>query len=357
MGDTISTAGLSPANDIQSVEWAQIPTLDLALLRSNEGKQKLVKQLEDCMCEHGIFYITNHGIPSNEMDLQVAIAKEFFGLSLEEKMKFHSMRKFLAGCSEGYRPVSTNKDVTGVEDNIQIYMMTLPYEQIEEAHPTPITASIEAIRNLVKSCHEKVLHPLLHLIAIILELPDEYTLVQAHSVDKKSTSQFRYIHYSATRAANEKKIYVGAHTDLDVLTMHFPQPIAALQITGSESERVPAESPWQWVQPRQDAVLINVGDALASLSGGYFRAALHRVHRPPVGQDHVDRVGILYFSRSKDDLVLDPLTQSAKLQRLGLLDVVHSEIGRGTTMAQWVRRKQRHKQDSGEGNQDGTGQT
>ncbi|CZS90730.1 related to iron/ascorbate family oxidoreductases [Rhynchosporium agropyri] len=347
-----ATVGPPNAAKSPSMEWAQLLTIDFALLHSSEGQQKLAKQLETALCEHGIFYVANHGIPTSEMDLQVAIAQAFFELPLEEKMKFHSMEKFLAGRSEGYRPVSINQDITGVEDNIQIYMMTLPYESDNrgDEHPAPISIRMDAIRQFVKLCHYQVLHPLFRLIASILELPNEDALVAAHALEGKSTSQFRYMHYTAPRAGHAHEIYAGAHTDMDMLTLHFPQPIAALQVSANHSQAsapapAPAEGDWHWVRPREDAVLVNVGDALASLSGGYFQAALHRVHRPPAGQDQLDRVGTLYFSRAENDLVLDPPRQSAKLQRLGLLDMVHPEIGRGTTMERWVTRRQQHKQD------------
>lgn len=150
-------------------------------------------------------------------------------------------------------------------------------------------------------CHTHILFPLLALVGVILELPKEMHLVDAHSLDRCSGSQLRYMHYTAHPAGRRQgfdNIYAAAHTDMDVLSLHFRQPVAALQValrpeTGTSSN----DEIWKWVKPRKEAVLVNSGDALESLSGGYLRAARHRVHRPPESQAHLDRVGVLYFSR------------------------------------------------------------
>ncbi|PQE28632.1 naringenin2-oxoglutarate 3-dioxygenase protein [Rutstroemia sp. NJR-2017a BBW] len=331
------TAGPPSAANSPLMEWAQLPTIDFALLHSSEGQQKLAKQMETALCEHG----------TTDMHALLLVAEDNDMRAIDLARPISKTR---LQCNDAHHVrmlTYPHRDITGVEDNIQIYMMTLPCESSSrgDEHPAPISVHMDVIRQFVKLCHHRVLHPLFRLIALILELPNEDALVAAHAIQGKSTSQFRYMHYTAPRAAHGHEIYAGAHTDMDMLTLHFPQPIAALQVAGWPAGHAPVEGNWQWVRPRTDAVLVNVGDALASLSGGYFRAALHRVHRPPAGQDQLDRVGTLYFSRAENDLVLDPLRQSAKLQQLGLLDVVHPEIGRGTTMAHWVTRKQRHRQD------------
>lgn len=109
------------------------------------------------------------------------------------------------------------------------------------------------------------------------------------------------MHYTAPAAGGRQglsTIYAAAHTDMDVLSLHFRQPIAALQVAlRPNTDTSVDDEMWKWVKPREDAVLVNSGDALESLSGGYLRAALHRVHRPPKSQAHLDRVGVLYFSR------------------------------------------------------------
>jgi isopenicillin N synthase-like dioxygenase len=54
---------------------------------------------------------------------------------------------------------------------------------------------------------------------------------------------------------------------------------------------------WKWVKPQDATLTVNTCDALQLLTGGYVRSTIHRVMPPPKDQQHVDRLGLLYFSR------------------------------------------------------------
>jgi isopenicillin N synthase-like dioxygenase len=51
------------------------------------------------------------------------------------------------------------------------------------------------------------------------------------------------------------------------------------------------------VKPQDATLTVNTCDALQLLTGGYVRSTIHRVMPPPRDQQHVDRLGLLYFSR------------------------------------------------------------
>lgn len=54
------------------------------------------------------------------------------------------------------------------------------------------------------------------------------------------------------------------------------------------------------------------------LSGGYYKATIHRVVQPPKDQRGYPRLGIFYFTVTDDGVRLDPLTESPVLQRVGV---------------------------------------
>lgn len=54
------------------------------------------------------------------------------------------------------------------------------------------------------------------------------------------------------------------------------------------------------------------------LSGGYYRATIHRVVQPPLDQRGFTRLGVSYFSMPDDNVKLVPLTESPVLQREGV---------------------------------------
>ena len=81
-----------------------------------------------------------------------------------------------------------------------------------------------------------------------------------------------------------------------------------------------SDGTWKWVKPYPGSITVNIADVLQFWSAGYLKSSIHRVVAPPPDQQHIDRLGLLYFLRPAHDLKLKQL-DSPLLQRLGL----HSE--------------------------------
>lgn len=125
----------------------------------------------------------------------------------------------------------------------------------------------------MQALHDKVLDPLSHLIAIGLELPEDY-FTNLHLWNAFDESHLRYMKYGKfspeEAAALEDEMWIRGHTDLGSLTLLFRQPVAGLQIrdeTGS----------WKWAKPLDGSITVNAGDALSFLTGGYVKSTIHRV--------------------------------------------------------------------------------
>ncbi|KAF5393085.1 hypothetical protein D9757_001267 [Collybiopsis confluens] len=93
------------------------------------------------------------------------------------------------------------------------------------------------------------------------------------------------------------------------------------QVSDEEKDKYVANSKatgsWQGYKPRQFWI-INAGDGMELLSGGLYRATIHRVIQPPKDQRSYTRLGIFYFSLANDDVKLAPLAESPVLQRVGI---------------------------------------
>jgi isopenicillin N synthase-like dioxygenase len=74
---------------------------------------------------------------------------------------------------------------------------------------------------------------------------------------------------------------------------------------------------------------------LEFLSGGYYRAAIHRVVNPPSDQQGVDRLGFFYFAVASDHVKLDPLVDSPVLKQVGITS--RFPAGEAPTAEQWRR--------------------
>lgn len=118
--------------------------------------------------------------------------------------------------------------------------------------------------------------------------------------------------------------------DIGTVTVLWSQPVSALQI------RCP-DGKWRWVKHINNALVsqlicglsghadslyfskvVNIGDCMEFLSGGFYKGTIHRVRQPPADQRGYNRLGVIYFASANADVVLKPLEQSPVLQRVGI---------------------------------------
>ena len=64
--------------------------------------------------------------------------------------------------------------------------------------------------------------------------------------------------------------------------------------------------------------VVNIGESLEMLSGGFYKATIHRVVQPPPDQRGHTRLGLFYFAYADADARLMPRTDSPVLQRVGI---------------------------------------
>ncbi|KAK4502915.1 hypothetical protein PRZ48_006342 [Zasmidium cellare] len=322
------------------LDWAELVTLDLSTFDTPGGKQALADQLTYAAQHVGFFYVKNFGISQEEVDRQFALGREFYELPLEEKLKYHNLEDLHRGEYNGYRPAGLRQLTADVKDNIQVYNLPKFDGYHERVQPPVLKDHIKEIEAFSRKCHDLVVNKLLRLFAIMLELPDEEQLVKDHVYDDKGEDHLRYMHYKA-RSPEENRLvgelYSPGHTDLGSITLLFRQPVAALQILNSKEE-------WKWVKPQDETITINICDALSALTGGYLKSSVHRVRSPPDDQAHIDRLGVLYFARPNNHVVLDPIHNSPLLQRLGLEENDFTKLGQHLTMEEWVKVRQTQQQ-------------
>ncbi|KAI9733453.1 MAG: hypothetical protein M1818_007201 [Claussenomyces sp. TS43310] len=324
----------------ENLEWAELVTLDLSQFEKTGGKQKLAAQLEHAVHHVGFFYVKNFDVSQEEVDRQFALGREFYDLPREEKLKYHNGDAVAKGDYNGYRPDGQREIVAGTKDNVQVYNIPKFDGFHKRTQPAILQEHIDEIEKFSRDIHEKVVLKLLRIFAVVLELEDEEQLIKDHAYDDRSEDHLRYMHYKArTPEENEKAgaLYAPGHTDLGTITLLFRQPVAALQILNSENQ-------WKWVQPQDATITVNIGDALSALTGGYFKSSIHRVHAPPKDQAHIDRLGVLYFARPNNHVILDPISNSPVLNRLDLKANDFTALGNRLTVEEWVKVRQMQQQ-------------
>ncbi|RDB17173.1 hypothetical protein Hypma_001822 [Hypsizygus marmoreus] len=294
------------------LDYADLPIIDISKATTPEGRAALASQVRNAMTDHGFFYVINHGYTKSQAERIFDIADiPFARVSPEEKQTYAGTMKE-TGSYQGYKLRQYWHIAGGVHDQVEHY--NINRDVTKRGHPQVLRPFLPEVAAFAKHNHLNVLHPILRLLALGLELPEE-TLVDCHGYSSIGETYVRFMKYYPRSEEEESKtnnVWLKGHTDFGTITILWSQPVAALQILTREGS-------WKWVKHIENALVINAGDALEFLSGGFYRATIHRVVKPPEDQRNYTRLGVFYFCMADDATKLAPLIDSPVLQRVGII--------------------------------------
>ncbi|KAJ6002576.1 hypothetical protein N7451_005123 [Penicillium sp. IBT 35674x] len=311
-GDIPIKSWTRPAPTRESLDWAPLVEIDLSRFDEPGGKEELAKQLYDAVTRVGFWVVVGHGLTEERIIRQFSIGNAFFKEPLEEKRSFAC--NFAEGEYFGYRENNRWVGETGVKDNIEMLNIQKPIPTWEDVPKHRIVRqNWDEIASFHRDVFENVIRKLFILLAITLELPEDY-LVQAHAYERRSDDHLRYMIYNTRTQEewNKAQGYTqGGHTDFGSLTLLFSQHVAGLQIRTPEGD-------WKYVKHVDGGITCNIADTLSFLTNGFLKSTIHRVVTPPRDQLAIPRLGLLYFCRPGDHTVMKTVP-SPLLDRLGLL--------------------------------------
>ncbi|KAL4796124.1 hypothetical protein BDV19DRAFT_398425 [Aspergillus venezuelensis] len=327
-----------PPETSHNLKYASLTTIDLSEFDKPGGKEKLAAQLKDAAHDIGFFYVKNIGLTQSQINRQFAIGQSFFSLPESERLKYRAPLE--EGIYNGYRPLGSIEILPGLRDNIEFYNVMKFLPQYEREHPDVYKQHWDEIEAFHRHVHEHIAYRLFTLLAIILEIPED-ELVNGHRYESNCDSGLRYMMYRArseSENAKFKELYSRGHTDNGTITFVFQQPVAALQVRQNN------DAEWEWLRIPEGHIAVNIADMLSIVSNGYLKSGIHRVVVPPADQACNDRLGLLYFVRPSDRLMLRTV-DSPLLKRLGLdrgeennvIDVPAIEWTRARIRKNWSR--------------------
>ncbi|ESK97388.1 hypothetical protein Moror_17819 [Moniliophthora roreri MCA 2997] len=301
----------------EHLEYADLPIIDLAQARASpETRGALADQVREAMTTHGFLYAINHGYSAEQMERIFDIANvPFDQVSLEEKKRYEGTMK-ITGSYQGYKLREYWHIDGGVRDQIEVY--NINRDVTKRGHPEALCPFLPEIEAFARQNQFNVLHPILRLLALGLQIPEE-TFVDMHNFSAVGETYVRFMKYfprTEEEESKSKNVWLKGHTDIGTITILYSQPVAALQILSPDGR-------WRWVKHIENALVINAGDAMEFLTGGFYRATIHRVVQPPPDQRHATRLGVFYFCMTDDDIKLTPasggaLLDSPVLKRVGI---------------------------------------
>ena len=93
---------------------------------------------------------------------------------------------------------------------------------------------------------------------------------------------------------------VGAHTDSGYLSILLQDDVGGLQVQNGKGE-------WIEAPPMPGKMVVNLGEMIQLMTGGFYLATPHRVVSRPPTQSSKDRISVPYFWNPRLDALIVPI--------------------------------------------------
>ena len=233
-----------------------IPVIDIRQLDHPET----LAAIDDACREWGFFQIINHGIPQSVTDDIVREMHAFFDLPIEDKRRISRTEKNPWGFYD--RELTKNR-----RDLKEIYDFgPADGADIEPRWPRNMPGFRNAVHGYYRH-NKRLAHRILAAISTNLGMSPGFL---GRGFGPDHTSFLRLNYYPVTRSSHSNgHLGVGQHTDSGALTILLQDDQPGLEVFRNNE--------WHLVEPRRDALVVNIGDIVQVWSNDNYFAALHRV--------------------------------------------------------------------------------
>ncbi|KIX10086.1 uncharacterized protein Z518_01167 [Rhinocladiella mackenziei CBS 650.93] len=309
---------VAPSKEL--IDFVSLRTVDLARYDDGpEARAELAEEIRLAMTTQGFFTLVNHGISEEDITRQVDIGHTILGRTpREEKVRLQAPM-IEEGSYHGFKPRGHWRNTGNVRDKVENFNIYRDMSLREQ--PAAMNPFKPEIQRFIDYTHKEVLYKLLRLFAMALKLDDEEFFVKAHNYDGHDETWLRYMEYFDEYTAKEKSVtgglWLGGHQDFTSLSLLFSQPMTSLQVRDYDSDE------WKYVKHVPGAIIVNAGEVMLWWTGGYFKAAIHRVFEPPMDQRGHNRSSVFYFCVPNDEVVINTLLDRSPVLREAGMEMAH----------------------------------
>lgn len=294
-----------------SLDITALPSLDLALLDGSPAqRQGFLEQLRHAARDVGFFYLTGHGIDSQLLKQVQQQARQFFALPEAQKLAvgminsahFRGYNRAASEITRGQPDLREQFDVGAERQALAPDAHSPAWARLQGPNQWP--EALPHLKPLLLEWQQAMTAMSLRLLrafALALSLPEQ-AFDQLYG--DKPNEHIKLIRYPG-RAPGESQQGVGAHKDSGFLSFLLQDQQAGLQVEVEDGR-------WIDALPRENSLVVNIGELLELASNGYLRATVHRVHSPPAD---CDRLSIAFFLGARLDAVVPLYPLPAELQR------------------------------------------
>jgi len=268
----------------------------------NSGqREQFIQDFGDSFSNMGFAIVRNHGVTAELKEKLMTTSKAFFELDIDAKLNYENLA--LAG-QRGYvsklRESAKGVSVPDIKEFYHIGQTVSDGDFIKNEYPDNIWANevtnFEAVCQKVYETFEQTGINLLKATALYLGLEENYFSTKIHN----GNSILRLLHYYPVTDLTEipdGAVRAAAHGDINLITL----------LMGGSAEGLQAQTldgNWISVSPKEDEIVVNIGDMLARLTNNKFRSTQHRVISPKEESWLTPRYSTPFFLHPRADMDL-----------------------------------------------------
>ncbi|KAL9356919.1 hypothetical protein Peur_050172 [Populus x canadensis] len=267
----------------------EIPVISIAGIDDGgEKRAEICNKIVEACEEWGVFQIVDHGVDAKLVSEMTTLAKEFFALPPEEKLRFD-----MSGGKKGGFIVSSHLQGEAVQDWRE--MVTFFSYPIRTRDYSRWPDKPEAWKAVTEEYSKKLMELACKLLGVLSEamgLETEALTKACVDMDQKVV-----VNFYPKCPQPDLTLGLKRHTDPGTITLLLQDTVGGLQATRDNGKT------WITVQPVEGAFVVNLGDHGHYLSNGRFRNADHQA----VVNSNSSRLSIATFQNPAPDATVYPL--------------------------------------------------